>query len=334
MRETRVILKKVEYEVKGQMIKFNEKLKIDIETGVEIYDPKLEQENDVALYNEYRRANKLLLPEEIKKIREYYSLTQRELALLLNWGEKTITRYENGSLQDSVHNEVLDLIKNPLIMKKIYDDNTKKNEILDEKKSEFEIRLMQLCNIEIHPKMPKLNINNGEIVIIAQENLDNLSKWILKNYDYVENEDMITPLKLQKLIYIFYMHVALIAEQPLINEPFEAWPHGPVVRDLYTKYKEKKYNPIEIPIENICLKNRNIENFLKEIMKYFGKYSAKMLEEITHIEEPWIECRKGLKKDEPSNRVISFEKIKEYAKKLYNDKCYDNLGVTGGDCIE
>ena len=60
------------YIVKGTSITFNEKIKVNEETGEEIYDPKLEQENDVKLYNEYRKLNSLLLPEEIKSIREKY----------------------------------------------------------------------------------------------------------------------------------------------------------------------------------------------------------------------------------------------------------------------
>lgn len=36
------------------------------------------------------------MPEEIKKIREQYGLSQRSFAKLLNWGDKTICRYENG----------------------------------------------------------------------------------------------------------------------------------------------------------------------------------------------------------------------------------------------
>lgn len=43
------------YTVKGIPITFKEKIKVNEETGEEIYDPKLEQENDIKLYNEYRR---------------------------------------------------------------------------------------------------------------------------------------------------------------------------------------------------------------------------------------------------------------------------------------
>ena len=40
----------------------------------------------VDAYNVYRKEHKLLLPEEIKKIREQYGLSQRKFSKLLNWG--------------------------------------------------------------------------------------------------------------------------------------------------------------------------------------------------------------------------------------------------------
>ncbi len=99
------------YIIKGTSITFNEKIKVNEETGEEIYDPKLEQENDVKLYNEYRKLNSLLLPEEIKSIREKYGVTQVEFAQILGLGNKTITRYENGSLQNVAHNNLIKIVR-------------------------------------------------------------------------------------------------------------------------------------------------------------------------------------------------------------------------------
>lgn len=100
--------------VKGTSITFKEKIRVNEETGEEIYDPKLEQENDVKLYNEYRKLNSLLLPEEIKSIREKYGVTQVEFAQILGLGDKTITRYENGSLQDMAQNNLIKIVgRNP-----------------------------------------------------------------------------------------------------------------------------------------------------------------------------------------------------------------------------
>lgn len=66
------------------------------ECGEELFCEELDSATLVNAYNEYRRKHKLLLPDEIKKIREKYGLSQRSFAKLLNWGDKTICRYENG----------------------------------------------------------------------------------------------------------------------------------------------------------------------------------------------------------------------------------------------
>lgn len=110
----KILEKNATYTVKGISITFKEKIKIDEVTGEEIYDPKLEQENDVKLYNEYRKLNSLLLPEEIKEIREKFGVTQVEFAQILGLGDKTITRYENGSLQDTAQNNLIKIVgRNP-----------------------------------------------------------------------------------------------------------------------------------------------------------------------------------------------------------------------------
>lgn len=113
-RKMKILERAATYIVKGTSITFNEKIKVNEETGEEIYDPKLEQENDVKLYNEYRKLNSLLLPEEIKSIREKYGVTQVEFAQILGLGDKTITRYENGSLQDMAQNNLIKIVgRNP-----------------------------------------------------------------------------------------------------------------------------------------------------------------------------------------------------------------------------
>lgn len=72
-------------------------------------DPKGAPEGALVAYNEYRRINNLLLPDEIKSFRVSNGLTQKELAALLGWGDVTVSRYENGSLQDDAHDTALRL---------------------------------------------------------------------------------------------------------------------------------------------------------------------------------------------------------------------------------
>ena len=93
------------------------------ECGEEFYCEEFDNATLINAYNEYRRKHKLLLPEEIKKIREQYGLSQRSFAKLLNWGDKTICRYENGSIQDKAHNSLLLFLREPENMRTYLTEN-------------------------------------------------------------------------------------------------------------------------------------------------------------------------------------------------------------------
>ena len=75
------------------------------------------------VYNEYRKKHKLLLPDEIKNIRETYGLSQTSFSRLLNWKDKTIQRYERGAIQDKIHNSLLLFLKKPENMKMFIEQN-------------------------------------------------------------------------------------------------------------------------------------------------------------------------------------------------------------------
>ena len=115
--ETKIVTKKETYEVCGDIIEVDAQVLVCTDCGEEFYCEELDNATLVSAYNEYRRHHKLLFPDEIKAIREQYGLSQRSFAKLLNWGDKTIHRYENGSLQDKAHNSLLLFLREPANMK-------------------------------------------------------------------------------------------------------------------------------------------------------------------------------------------------------------------------
>lgn len=121
--ETKIVIKKEVYNVCGESIEVDAQVLTCKECGEEFYCEKLDNETLIAAYNEYRRRHKLLFAEDIKKIREQYELSQRSFAKLLNWGDKTIRRYENGSIQDKVHNSLLLFLREPENMKTYIKEN-------------------------------------------------------------------------------------------------------------------------------------------------------------------------------------------------------------------
>ena len=121
--ETKVITKRESYDVCGESIEVDAQILVCAKCGEEFYCEELDNATLIRAYNEYRRRHKLLLPEEIKKIREQYGLSQRSFAKLLNWGDKTICRYENGSIQDKAHNSLLLFLREPENMRTYLTEN-------------------------------------------------------------------------------------------------------------------------------------------------------------------------------------------------------------------
>ena len=121
--ETKVVSKRESYNVCGELIEVDAQVLVCSECGEEFFCEELDNATLVSAYNEYRRKHKLLLPEEIRKIREQYGLSQRSFAKLLNWGDKTICRYENGSIQDKAHNSILLFLREPENMRTYLTEN-------------------------------------------------------------------------------------------------------------------------------------------------------------------------------------------------------------------
>lgn len=118
-----IVNRKESYKVYGEEIEVDARIMVCSECREELYNEELDNETLINAYNQYRKKHKLLMPEEIREIRETYGLSQRSFAKLLNWGDKTVHRYENGSLQDKAHNSLLSLLRNPYNMKEYLNTN-------------------------------------------------------------------------------------------------------------------------------------------------------------------------------------------------------------------
>jgi putative zinc finger/helix-turn-helix YgiT family protein len=64
-------------------------------------------------YEKYRKSKGMLSPDQIKGWRRAYDLKQAEVTALLGWGEVTLGRYENGSLQTEAHDKRLAELMDP-----------------------------------------------------------------------------------------------------------------------------------------------------------------------------------------------------------------------------
>lgn len=125
-----------------------------------------------------------------------------------------------------------------------------------------------------------------------------------------ETGSFVSNLKLQKLVYYAQAwHLALKGD-PLFQEDFQAWVHGPVIPSLYQKYKAFGWQPI---VEDVTPKiPEETSLFLDEVAKEYFARDAYELEQMTHIEAPWNRARGYIASDESSVAIILKEWMKEY----------------------
>jgi len=134
-----------------------------------------------------------------------------------------------------------------------------------------------------------------------------------------ETQNLITNLKLQKLVYYAQAWHLAIHNKQLFEEDFEAWVHGPVLPLLYNDYKHFSWKPLIredlyegkfAEIEETL--DQTTRKFLSDITsEYFG-LTAYELERLTHNEDPWKIARGGIPEDQPSNVVIAKDSMRDY----------------------
>jgi len=114
-----------------------------------------------------------------------------------------------------------------------------------------------------------------------------------------ESEDgeyeLISHMKLQKLVYFCQGYSLALYGKPLFPDPIEAWTHGPVCPKLYHILKSYGQLPITASIdpEKITL-NEHEKYLIGMVYDSYGQYSASRLRKITHEEGPWNVAREGV----------------------------------------
>lgn len=144
-------------------------------------------------------------------------------------------------------------------------------------------------------------------------NARDTAKYILK-YCNENNVKDCSNKKLQKLLYYVQAWSLAFTGKALFSDPIEAWLHGPVVADIYRKYKEFGFNPIPISAVELIGFSENYfsdkTDMVNSILSHYTAYDADFLEMRTHIEAPWKEAR------QTNTRIITEESMERYYKEV------------------
>jgi uncharacterized phage-associated protein len=222
-----------------------------------------------------------------------YKIGKAPLSLALGFGEITIPRYLEGQVPSKEYSDVIRAaLTSPAFMKE------------------------------------KLNANKDKISDAAYrkameaadsiEGLFSVSDKMLQVIAYIfEKLEEVSPLVLQKLLYFIQGVYSALYGKALFQEECRAWIHSPVYPEVYELFSDFKYNPIDDA--RFAMLDGAADALTKEekdvvdlVVNTFGMYGGKMLEKITHNEDPWKEARKGYGDNVPSSELLSKERIMKY----------------------
>jgi uncharacterized phage-associated protein len=139
---------------------------------------------------------------------------------------------------------------------------------------------------------------------MAYKALDIANK-ILAKASFSDSGELISNMKLQKLLYYQQgFHLAYFGA-PLFGEEIEAWTYGPVVPSVYDFYKGYNNQGIKYGGEVIKLSPKE-EALFDAVYKTYGEFSAIGLMNLSHSEKPW--------KDTPiaKGSIINHDKMKDF----------------------
>ena len=157
-----------------------------------------------------------------------------------------------------------------------------------------------------------------------------LAKYVVTFFD--DKGDSITNKKLQKLLY--YIEAwNLVYLQSIFSEDIEAWVYGPVVPEVYQKYKKYGYSPItrKYPagssafdelkkLENTLNIQGEQKELIEAVLEKYGAMSSFQLERLTHSEKPWAEARGDCGPLDRCFTAINRKTMKDYYSSLLDDE--------------
>lgn len=259
--------------------------------GAQLFIPALSDFNLRALYDVYRKENGIISLEQLREIPEKYAIGKRPLSLLLGWGEQTFSRYADGDTPTKQYSDTL---------LRIYNDPTFYCELLEANKGNLKSTLAY-----------EKSRRAATALLSADSSVGSKINTVIQ-YLLSQCED-ITPLALQKALYYIQGFYFAFYQTFLFPEDCQAWVHGPVYRDIYFRYRDYRFDPIEkSDTFDVSVFSSGEKAIYDSVINNICCYSGKVLERFTHNESPWLTTRGDLPVTAPSDRIIEKSLIGDY----------------------
>jgi len=106
--------------------------------------------------------------------------------------------------------------------------------------------------------------------------------------DQLRDEPDLTPMKLQKLLYLAQANYLASTGERLFDAPVEAFEHGPVVYPVWREFSGRQIIEPEGHAGVVRLNiPADVEDFLERVWAKYQDWSASQLRRLTHRQAPW-----------------------------------------------
>lgn len=135
--------------------------------------------------------------------------------------------------------------------------------------------------------------------------------YVVTSY-LLQHDPTISALVLQKALYycqgLYYaFHHAFLFENDA-----QAWVHGPVYKEIYHAFKQQEEQFFQMKPSL----NHEEQEVADAILRYICCYKGELLQQLTHLEQPWLQTRKDLPRNTKTDRVIDKNKIAIYFEEI------------------
>lgn len=293
--ETEYVLQKrrIVRMIRDREYSFEITMAICSQCGEEMSIPGLIDRNVQEIDEQYRLAEGIVTVKDIERLMKLYKIGKGPLSLALGFGEVTIPRYLEGQIPSKEYSAIIkSALSSPAFMREKLAGNREK-----------------LTDAAYKKAMAAAE--GLEVLFCVSEKMLGVIACIFEELEEV------TPLMLQKLLYFIQGIYSALYGKPLFEEDCRAWVHGPVYPEVYTLFRDFKYNPIDDVRFGLLKGTDDVlteeeRDVIDRVVNTFGIYGGKVLERITHNEGPWKSARKGYGDQVPSSELVSKDSIRKY----------------------
>ncbi len=306
--------------VKKESIKYNQTYFYCPIEDDEFVPSKIMDENLLKARDSYKKNKGLLTSDQIKEIRKFYNLTQKEFSNLLGWGDVTIQRYETKLIQDETYDFTIRLVA---------DNPSYAIELLDKHRSLFSDEkyhgIRQLLKLKVKEKgnlpLKIQEIKNSYIEFEDESELNGYKKLDLEKLSkilgyFAQFLDPLYKVKMMKLLWysdalhfkkygtsmtgLVYRHLPM-GSVPIGYNEILSLPSIRVEEEYINDYVAYRIRPEkEINISSFSLEELDI---LQSVANFFKNKRTDEIVNYIHKETAYLETK--------SNQIIPYSLAKQ-----------------------